>query len=161
MTKRYLESGRILNTHGLRGEVKIDPWCDEPEFLLDFDRLYIDNVCYRVLSSRVQKNFVYIKFDGVDDLDKAIALKNKIVSINRNDNPLPEGEYYLQDLIGLKALGDADEELGTVSDILTLPSGKVYVIKGAREILVPGVDEFVREINMDEGFMRFHLIEGM
>ena len=142
--KRYLESGKIINTHGLHGEVKIEPWCDEPEFLLDFDRLYIDNESYKVLNARVQKNFVYIRFDGVDDLDKAIALKNKIVSIDRNDNPLPEGEYYLQDIIGLKAVSDTGDELGKISDILTLPSGKVYVIKGEREILVPGVDEFVR-----------------
>ena len=159
--KQYLESGRIINTHGLQGEVKIEPWCDEPEFLLGFDRLYIGGVCYNIVSSRVQKSFVYMKLGGVDNLDAAIALKNKVVSINRDDYALPEGEYWLQDLIGLNAVDEDGSALGKITDILTLPSGKVYVIRGDREILVPGVDEFVKEIDIDGGFIRFHLIEGM
>ncbi len=102
-----------------------------------------------------------MRLKGVDELEKAIALKNKVVSIDRDDHSLPEGEYWLQDLIGLKAVDEDGNELGTVHDILTLPAGKVYVIRGKREILVPGVDEFVKEIDVDDGILKFHLIEGM
>lgn len=161
MTKQYLESGKIINTHGISGEVKIEPWCDTPEFLKKFKRLYIDGSCYNVLKSRVQKDFVYIYFEGIDSLDKAIAFKNKIVSIDRNDCRLPKGQYFIQDLIGLKAISDTGEELGTISEIMERPSGKIYVIKGEREILVPGVPEFVLDTDIEAGIIRFHLIEGM
>lgn len=159
--KKYLESGKIINTHGLHGEIKIEPWCDEPEFLLDFKRLFIDGDKYDIIGARVQKSFVYMRLKGVDELEKAIALKGKIISIDRDDRPLPEGEYYLQDLIGLKAVDEDGNDLGTVHDILTLPAGKVYVIRGKREILVPGVDEFVKGIDVDGGIIVFRLIEGM
>ncbi|MBE6948301.1 MAG: 16S rRNA processing protein RimM [Ruminococcaceae bacterium] len=161
MTKQYLESGKIINTHGINGEVKIEPWCDSPEFLKNFKRLYIDGVCYKVLKFRVQKNFVYILFEGIDDLDKAITMKNKVISIDRNDHKLPKGQYYIQDLIGLKAVSDTGEELGTVREIMDRPSYKIYVIQGEREILIPGVAEFVLNIDMDAGVIHFHLLEGM
>lgn len=161
MTKQYLESGKIVNTHGVNGEVKIEPWCDSPDFLKGFKRLYIDGVCYNVLKARVQKSFVYISFQGIDNIDKAIALKNKIISINRDDHKLEKGQYYIQDLIGLKAVNEAGDDLGTIKDIMERPAGKIYVIQGEREILIPGVSEFVREIDTDSGIIRFHVIEGM
>ena len=161
MTKQYLEAGKIVNTHGINGEVKIEPWCDSPEFLKKFKRLYIDGKCINVIKSRVQKDFVYTSFEGVDNIDKAIALKNKIVSIDRDDCRLPKGQYFIQDLIGLKAVSDTGEEIGTVIEIMERPSGKIYVIKGEREILIPGVPEFVLETDIEAGFIRFHLIEGM
>ena len=161
MTKQFLESGKIVNTHGINGEVKIEPWCDSPEFLKKFKHLYIDGKCINVIKSRVQKGFVYVLFEGIDNIDKAIPLKNKIVSIDRNDCRLPKGQYFIQDLIGLKAVSDTGEELGTVSEIMERPAGKIYVISGKREILVPGVPEFVLDTDIEAGIIRFHLIEGM
>ena len=162
MIKQFLEAGKILNTHGIRGEVKIEPWADSPSFLCKMKTLYIDGTPYKPSTSRVHNGLVILKFEGISDIDGALKLKNKIVCINRDDVKLEHGAYFLQDLIGLKAVdNDTGAEIGTMSDILELPAGNVYVIRGDREILVPANEEFVREVNIDGGYIKFHLIEGM
>ena len=161
--KQYLEAGKIVNTHGVRGEVKIQPWSDTPEFLCGFSVLYIDQQPVRVQRAYVHKNCVIAVLEGVSDLDAAIRLKNKVVYIHRKDAKLPVGQFFVQDLIGLTAVSDdTGAEIGTVSDILDLPAGNVYVIQGDnREILVPAVPEFIRETDLAQGIIRIHLIEGM
>ena len=162
MSGRFLEAGRIINTHGIRGEVRLQPWADSPEFLAGFEHLYIDGVPTKVLSARVHKGCVIAALEGVYDIDAAIKLKNKTVSIDRDDVSLEEGRHFIIDLIGLLALdADTGMELGTVADVLSLPSNDVYIIKGEKEILVPAVPDFVKEINIEAGFIRLHLIEGM
>ncbi|MCL2402134.1 MAG: ribosome maturation factor RimM [Oscillospiraceae bacterium] len=157
-----LEAGKIVNTHGIKGEVRIQPWADSPAFLAEFESLYIDGVPRKVLSSRVHKNFVIAAFDGVVDINGAIALKNKTVSISRDDVALEEGRHFVADLIGLAAIdAESGEELGVVQDILERPANNVYVIKGVREILIPAVPEFVDEINVEAGYIKFRLIEGL
>ena len=162
MAKRFLEAGKIVNTHGVRGEVKIEPWADSPDFLVSFKRLYIEGKPVEVKSARTHKNCVIAEFDGVMDIDGAIKLKNKIVYIDREDVSLDEDRYFIADIIGL----DADDastggKLGTVSDVLSPPANNVYVIKGEREILVPAVPDFVEEINIAEGFIKIRVIDGM
>lgn len=161
-TKEFLECGQIVNTHGIKGEVKIDSWCDTPDVLADIKTLYIDGAPVRVRSARVHKNCVIAFLDGVDDVNAAVLLKGKVVHASRKDITLPEGQVFMADLIGLKVL-DADngEELGTLCDILTPSVQKVYVVRGKREILIPAVDEFLKEINVDEGYIKVRLIEGM
>ena len=161
MRKQFLEAGKILNTHGVRGEVKIQPWTDSPSFLCKIKTLYIDSTPVSVVSARVHNGIVISKLDGYDSIDDSLRLKNKIVFLNRDDVTLEEGSYFLQDLIGLKAISVTGDDLGVMDDILELPAGNVYVIKGAREILVPANDEFVREVNIDGGYIKFSLIEGM
>jgi len=162
MGNRFLEAGKIVNTHGIRGEVRIQPWADSPDFFSGLDRLFIDGSPVGVLSARVHKGCVIAALDGVIDLDDAIRLKNKTVFIDRNDIPLEEGRYFIADLVGLRVLdADAGGELGIVSEVMTLPANNVYVIKGERELLVPAVPEFISEINIDAGYMTIHLIEGM
>ena len=162
MKDRFLEAGKIVNTHGVHGEVKIHPWADSPEYITGFERLYIDGASIKVLSARVHKGCVIAALDGVDDIDGAIGLKNKIVSIDRDDATLDEGRYFIADLIGLRALdAESGEELGTVADVLSLPANNVYVIRGAREILVPAAPDFIDEINVEGGYIRLSLIEGM
>ncbi len=162
MLKQYLEVGKITSTHGVHGEVRIEPWANSPEFLCGFKALYIDGVPVRVLSARVHKSAVIALFDEVTDIDSAVRLKNKVVFIDRKDAGLETGEYFIADLIGLAAVDDATgEELGRITDILPLNPNNIYVINGQREILVPAVPEFVGEINTDAGYIRFRLIEGM
>ena len=159
---QFLEAGRIVNTHGIQGEVKIQPWANSPEFLCGFNTLYIDGKPVKVLSSRVHKTTVIAQIEGVDTIDDAIRLKNKTVSIARGDAHLQDGEYFISDLIGLSAIDDTTgEELGRITEIIPLSSNNVYVIAGAREILVPGVPEFVKKIDMAAGRVMFRLIEGM
>ena len=161
MEKRFLETGEIVSTHGIRGEVKILPWADSPEFLLQFTTLYLNGKPYEVESSRVHKTCVLAKLRGVDTPEKATLLRGQTVSIDREGLSLPEGTVFIADLIGCSVLDDGGAEIGRIKDVLTMPSSDVYVVEGEKKYMIPSVKEFVREINVAEGFVRVHLIEGM
>ena len=160
MKKPFLEAGQIVSTHGIRGEVKVMPWADDPEFLLDFDTVYLNGAPVRVRSSRVQKTCVLMKLAGVDDLDAAARLRGQTVCIRREDAQLEAGAMFIADLIGLPVLCEG-ETIGTITDILQRPGNDVYVVQGAHEYLIPAVPEFILERNPDDGFVRVKLIEGM
>ncbi len=163
MKDRFLETGEIVNTHGVRGEVKIMPWADSPEFLCQFKTLYIDGQPVKVLSARVHKNMVLAALEGVGTVERAMKLKGKVVSIDREDASLPDGSFFLADLMGLAVLDAATgKELGTIEDVLTPPAHNVYVVQGeGGEYLIPAVPEFIVETNLDEGYLKVNLIEGM
>lgn len=163
MKKTYLEAGKIVNTHGIAGEVKVIPWCDAPEFLLEFDRFYIDGQPLRVHSARVHKQNVLLMLEGICNINDAMCLKEKIIYINRADINLPEGKHFLADLFGLEVReAETGRVLGSIADILTPPAHEVYVVQGGdREYLIPAVDAFIVQTNVDEGYIEVHLIEGM
>ncbi len=162
MRKQFLEAGRIINTHGVRGGIKIDPWSDSPADLCKIKTFYIDKNPVKVVTASVHNGFVIATLEGYSSLDDAIRLKNKTIYIDRNDIRLDEGAFFLQDLIGLAAFDiDSGKELGTLVDILELPAGNVYVLKGEREILVPANGGFMKKLDIDGGFIKFSLIEGM
>lgn len=160
MKSPYLPTGQIVNTHGLRGYVKIQPWADDPADLLDFDRFFIDGREYEVEQASLQKSMVLLKLAGVDTIDEAAKLRNKELLIAREDVELGEGVVFIADLIGLTVLADG-VEIGKITEVLTPPGNDVYVVKGEREYLIPAVKEFVEELNPEAGFVRVHLIEGM
>jgi len=160
--KRFLEAGKIVNTHGIRGEVRIQPWCDSPEFLCGFERLYINETPFRVLSARVHKGMVIILFEEVSAVGMAMALKNSIVCIDREEVKLEEGGYFIADIIGLPVFDEeSGAQIGTLSDVLEYPSSRVFVIAGENERLVPDVPEFIRKVDTAEGKITVRLIEGM
>lgn len=159
--KRYLEAGRIVNTHGVRGEVKIQPWADSPEFLKGFSRLYIDGKPYRLLSARVHKSSVIASLEDVDDVNAAMALRDKTVFIDRREARLPEGGYFIQDLIGAKVVTEDGAELGTLAEVLNMPASDVYVVRGEREILIPAVPQFIISRDIDEGVITVRMMEGL
>lgn len=163
MKKRFLEAGKIVNTHGIRGEVKITPWADSAEFLLRFKKFYINNDPVKVVSSRVHKNFLIAALEGVSDVDTAAGLKNKVIYIDRKDARLEKGRFFIQDVLGLPALDDeTDAEIGKVKEVLDMPAHSVYVIeKDGKEILIPDVPEFITEVDIEAGYVKIHLIEGM
>ena len=160
MKSPYLPTGQIVNTHGLKGYVKIQPWADDPADLLDFDRFFIDGREYEVEQASLQKSMVLLKLAGVDTIDEAAKLRNKELLIAREDVELEEGVVFIADLIGLTVLADG-VEIGKITEVLTPPGNDVYVVKGEREYLIPAVKEFVEEPNPEAGFVRVHLIEGM
>ena len=163
MRPEFIPVGRIVNAHGIRGEVKVNPAGCDPGFLTAFDTLYIAGEPVRVLSSRVHKSVVLLTLPGVTDVDAALALKGKVVSIRREDARLPEGEYFDEELVGLTVLDDASgEELGRVDRVLTYPAHKIYQVKGAREYLIPAVPGvFIASVDPDAGVMRVHLMKGL
>ena len=162
MKNELIEAGIIVNTHSRHGQVKLQTWADTPDFLTGFKYFYIDGEPVKVLSAKVHKTCVIAEIDGVIDIDSAIKMKNKIISVKKEDIQLEEGRYFITDLIGLSVFDvDTGKEIGKISDVLSLPSNEVYVINGEREILVPAVPEFVIETNIKEGFVKIRFIEGL
>ena len=165
MLQQYLEIGKITNAHGVMGEVKVQPWCDSPEFFCQFKTLYVDETHWpvKVERARPHKNMVIVKLEGVTDMNGALALRNAVLHIDRKDVKLPEGHFFLADIEGLEVRdAQSGAVLGKVHEVLTLPASNVYVIRGGeREIMIPAVPAFVAETNVEEGFIRINMIEGI
>ena len=165
MLKQYLEVGKITNAHGVMGEVKVQPWCDSPEFLCRFDTLYADepHIPYKVERARPNKNMVILKLEGVTDMNGALAMRNAILYIDRKDAKLPEGSFFLADIEGLEARdAQTGAVLGKIAEVLTLPASNVYVIRGGeREIMIPAVPAFIKSIDMETAVMEIHVWKGM
>ena len=165
MMQQYLEVGQITNVHGVMGEVRVQPWADSPKFLCQFQTLYVDSTHWpiKVERARVHKNMVIMKLEGVTDVNSALAMRNAILYIDRKDAHLPEGSYFLADIYGLEVRdAKTDEVVGKIDDILTLPANNIYVVKGGeRELMIPAVPEFIAETNVDKGYIRVNMMEGL
>ncbi len=164
LKKQYIEAGRIVGTHGLRGEVRIDPWCDSADFLCGFKRLY-DSAGreMKVKRARVHKNVAVVLFAGTDTIEQADLLRGRIVYIDRNDAVLPEGVNFIQDLIGL-SVQDADSGIvyGTVTDVIKTGANDVYQVeKDGREYLLPVIPDVVIEKDIDGGVIKIRPIKGI
>lgn len=163
MTTNFLEAGVIIGTHGVRGEVKITPWGDSPDFLCDFRTLYIDGKPVKVRSARTNKTQVLVALEGCETVEDAMRYKGKVVSICRDDAKLSAGQFFLADLVGLSVLDAANgAEVGKLTEVLTLPAQNVYVVKGGeKSYMIPAVPAFVTETNVTEGYIKVNLIEGL
>ena len=165
MLQQYLEVGKVTNVHGLMGEVRVQPWADSPDFLCKFKTLYVDKTHWpiEVERARVHKNMVIIKFRGVTDVPSALAMRNAILYIDRADANLPEGSFFLADIYGMEVRdAQSGEVLGKIADVLTLPANTVYVVKGgARELMIPAVPQFIAETNIEQGYIRVNMMEGL
>ncbi len=165
MKKEYLEAGKIVTIHGIKGEVKIMPYTDTPELLAEFDRLFMgknyDEIVIR--HSRVFKNMVIAKIEGVDTPEDAAKLRNKILFMHRDDLELDEDTYFIQDLIGVE-VRDADSGFvyGIITDVMQTGANDVYVVKGAdREYLIPAIADVVLSTDIDSNIMLIRPLEGL
>ncbi|MFI3115387.1 MAG: ribosome maturation factor RimM [Clostridia bacterium] len=162
--KQYLEAGKIVNTHGLKGELKVMHWCDSAEFLCEFDTLYLDKdkTPMKVLKTRIHKGVAMLTFEGINDINIAETYKNKVLYIDRDEVDM-DGLVFQQDIIGIDVFDEfLDKKIGTVKDILPMPTYDMFVIKGKnKEHLVPDVDAFVLEIDIENKLMTIKTIEGM
>ena len=161
MKQKFIEAGEIVNTHGIRGEVSIVPWTDSAEFLKRFQALYIDGTRAEVESSRVHKTLLLCKFKGVDNVNDAMRLKGKVVSLDREDAHLPAGGYFQCDIMGARVVTESGEDVGVLTDILEYPAANVYVVRGEAEHLIPASPEFIRAVDVDGGLVTVRLLEGM
>ena len=165
MKKEFLEAGKVVSTHGIKGEVKIMPYCDSPELLCEFDRLFIgkNHEEINIERSRVQKNMVIAKLEGVDSPEEAEKLRNKILFMHRDDLELDENTYFIQDLIGMEVRdADSDYVYGKISDVMQTGANDVYVINGAdREYLVPAIPDAVISTDVDSNIMLIRPLEGL
>ena len=159
----FINAGQIVNTHGVEGEVKVVPWADSPDYLKQFHTFYLGDKPLNTLSVLVDKTNVLIRFEGVDTVEQAMKLKGKTLCVHRSDAKLPAGRHFLADLMGLEVLDAATgDKLGVVEDILTPPAHNVYVIGGgAKRYMIPAVPAFVAETNVEGGYIKVNLIEGL
>lgn len=158
MKLQYLEAGEIVTTHGVRGEVKILPWADSPEFLLDFNRVLIGTKEYKMEQCRVQKSCNLVKLSSVDTMEDAQALRGKVIKVYRED--APEGLIFAAELEGISVYCEG-VCIGELTQVLDYPGNKVYVVKGEYEYMIPAVKQFVLSTDLDNNRMEVRLIEGM
>lgn len=159
--KRFIEAGRITNTHGIAGEVKIEVWLDSPRYFKTFKRLFIDGREVKILSARTHKDFIIAKLEGAEDVNEAMRLKGRTVYIDRGDAALPRDGYFLSDIIGASVVDEQGNEVGKLTEIMETPASNIYVVKGETEHLIPAVPEFIMSTDADNGIITVHLIEGM
>lgn len=158
MKLQFLEAGEIVTTHGVRGEMKVLPWADGPDFLTEFNRVRIGGTEYKVESCRIQKTCNLLKVQGIDTMEAAQAMHGKVVEVYRCD--APADMIFVAELIGMSVVAD-DNEIGKIADVLDYPGNKVYVVKGEHEYMIPAVKAFVLSTDMDKEIMHVKLIEGM
>lgn len=163
MRVEYIPVGQIVNAHGIKGEVKLNPMGFDPEFVADFDILYIGGKRTEVKSARVHKSVVLLTLPGVNDMDAALALKGKTVTICRDDVEVPEGYYFDEEIEGLQVVDSATEAvIGKVKRVLTYPAHKIYEVKGEREYLIPAVPGvFIESVDLDAEVIRVHMMKGL
>lgn len=167
--ENLLQVGAILDTHGLRGEVKVFPTTDDPSRYDDLEEVELLTKEGKYLHLEVErvryfKNLVIVKFKHYDNINDIEQYKKCNLYVTReNAVELEEDEYFVADLIGLTAKSDEGEELGTLTDVLTTGANDVYVIKGAdgEELLVPAIHDCVQEVNVEEGYVTLHLLPGL
>ena len=167
MLKEFLEAGKIIGTQGVRGEVRIEPWCDSADFLKGFRTFYLDGrgtVPLEVLSIRVRKRQVIASLKGVDTVERADTYRGKILYLRREDIPIPEGKYFVADLIGLNVY-DADTFVyyGILTDVIGTGANDVYQITspGKKNYLIPAVPSYVRKIDLEKEKMLIRPDKGI
>ena len=156
MKQPYLECGKIINTHGFRGTVKLESWCDTPNVLASLKTLYFlqggQYTPRRVLHASVFKQFVLMDLEGVESEEAANALRNVEVFAAREDLPVEEGSFFIAELIGLPVKhADTNAMLGKLVDVNTANARDLYVVKNQKgELYIPSVPEFITKIDPDE-----------
>ena len=158
-----IKIGRIVNAHGIRGEVRVQPRDGDPAFLTRFKTFYIDGQPVTPTANHVHKSLVLMKFPGVDDMNTALTYKDKDLYIRRADARLPDGEYFDDELLGLSVCNaETGEVLGELTAVESYPAHKVYTVKGQKEYLIPAVkDVFIKSVDLDANRMEIHVLEGM
>lgn len=166
MKNQYLECGKIINTHGIKGAVKLESWCDSPAVLAGLKCIYLSQrgqyIPVKVLRASVFKQFVIMELDGVSDIDAALVLRDTVVFADRKDFHLEEGDYFIADLLGLPVVDiDTEQVYGTLKEVINRGASDIYVVDTpVGERMMPVVDEFVKEVDPDKGIF-VSPIEGM
>ena len=163
---KFLEAGKLINTHGVRGEFKFDAWCDDFSQYLKVKKFYFSNDGtqeYKVSSIRKFGKFMLVKFEGIETLDDALKYKGKIIYVDREDVPKKDGAVFIADIIGLPAIDiSSNEPFGKIIDYTNKGGGNLYEIetKNGNICYIPAVDAFTKKIDTETG-VYFELIEGL
>ena len=158
MKLQYIEAGEIVTTHGVRGEVKVLCWLDDPEMLCEFDRCRIQGKEYEMEQVRVQKTCNLVKLKGIDTMEAAQAMRGKTMELYRED--IDDEVIFAAELIGMEVY-TGEECIGKIKEVLDYPGNSVYVVKGAHEYMIPAVKQFILSTDMEANRMQVQLIKGM
>ena len=164
--KKYLEIGQIVGTHGVRGEVRVQPWCDSPSVMSGMRRLYwdADGKADVAVQCRPHQRMVLAKLKGVDTVEAAAALRGRVLYAARRDIPLEKGRYFICDLIGLQ-VRDADDGTvyGDITDVTDNGANNVYPMRhtDGREILVPAIPDIIVKVAPEEGYILLRPMKGL
>lgn len=157
MIKEFLEIGQIVSTHGIKGEIRLNPWADSPEFVKKYKRFYTDKLGSNELKAvavRPHGNIVIIKFDGIDTVEDATAMRNKVLYIRRSDAKLPKGSYFIEELIDCDVF-DADDNsicYGKITDVSQTGANDVWYItdESGKEYLIPAIPSVVIDTDIEK-----------
>ncbi len=154
----FIEAGEIVNTHGIRGEVKVLCFLDDPEMLCEFERCRIRGKEYTLEEVRVQKTCNLVKLSGIDTVEAAQAMRGQMLELYRED--IDPEVIFAAELVGMEVFAEG-ECIGKITDVLDYPGNSVYVVKGKREYMIPAVKAFILSTDMDANRMEVRLLEGM
>ena len=166
--QQRLEIGQIVNTFGIKGEIKVVPFTDDINRFDDLKKVYVrtrkDSKLYKVENARYHKNMVLLKLEGINNPEDAEKLRNAFLEIDRKDAiPLEEGTYFIADLINLDVYTDEGKLLGKVDDIYNTGANDIYVVKDelGKQILLPGIKDVIKEVDLEAEKIIVHLIPGL
>lgn len=163
-----LEVGKIVNTHGLRGEVKVVPWTDYPEVFEDIEYVYVERrgeyERLDVAGIKYQKGNIIVRFPQIKDINEAEKYKNQVLYAEREAlGELPDGVYYIADLIGSEVVRENGEVIGTIADVINTGSNDIYDVKrkGQKNLLIPVIDEVVLNVDIENKKITVRMMEGL
>ena len=163
--KNLLEVGKIVAVFGIKGEVKVQPWCDSPDFICEFDTLYYKSgTPVEIEKSRVSKNIAVIKIKGIDTVEEAQKIRNRVLYIDRNDVELEEGCYFVQDLIGLTVVDSSDGTVyGKITDVSETGANDIYGVEfpDGKVRYIPAIPQVVDETDIENGIMKITPLDGL
>lgn len=166
MKKKFLEVGKIVGTHGVRGMVRIQPWCDSAEFFCTLKKVYLDDAGedkLTVTKSAPHGNVVIAAIKGIESIEEAEKYRNKVIYMDRKDAKLADDQYFITDLIGCEVFdADSGKNLGIVSDVSETGANDVWHIKqDDKEYLIPAIDEVVITVNIEDEKVVIRPLKGI
>lgn len=163
-----LEVGKIVNTHGLRGEVKIVTWTDSPDVFEDLEYVYAvkkhEEIKLFIKGIKYQKNNIIVKFAEIQSIEEAETYKNCILKADRDMlGELPQGVYYIADLIGCEVYDDEENKLGKISDVFNTGANDIYAVSAPerKDLLIPVTDQTIIKVDIENKRVMVHLLEGL
>ena len=157
------EVGKIVNTFGIKGEVKVALYTENINNFKKGNKIYVNNKEMQIEKSRLQKNMLILKLKGVDNMTDAEDLRDSIITVERNKKELPSGTYYIADLIGLDVYTDEGNLLGKIIDIYNTGANDIYTVKNleGKEVLLPAIKEVVKQVDLQNEKIIVHILKGL
>lgn len=145
-----LKIGEVLKPQGIKGEIKVKSFFDVPEDYSGLSSLLIDGVEYPVVGVRIREGFVYLRLRGIDSIEAAELLRGKMLEINRESAPrLPDGRYYIEDILGLEVADEKGARLGVLNDVNQYGAADIYSVKGEKNFMFPALNSVIIKIDID------------